>query len=341
MADNQSTAHSRVVESGGGVKVDTPSDLLGGSGSVPEHRSELPWHERKYDQPHCWQYDIRLRNREEDLRVARLTEGAVSRLTVHDFDIHVIESDAQKAEARAFINRHEWLGNVGRFPKTYYVATYGDLLGGVLVFGIPFGIRTEEKDRARLIQRGACISWSPPNLASALIMASIKDMVATTDYRMFVAYSDPTAMELGTVYQACNFYYLGALSDGSSYISPYTSKPVSERLFTHVGYYKKYAKELGIEWDRRWASPGSARSRMLWDNVPDAIKHSLQTHGRAKKAEATRLVTPGKGKYAYVLGRTKAETRHIRNEFLLKHPTQPYPKIRGDLRMLNEDEETC
>lgn len=41
-------------------------------------------------------------------------------------------------------------------------------------------------------------------------------MVKNTQYRLFTAYSDTEAKELGTIYQACNFYYLGKKS-GAGY----------------------------------------------------------------------------------------------------------------------------
>ncbi len=70
----------------------------------------------------------------------------------------------------------------------------------------------------RLISRGACISWSPKEIvASSLIMWLINWMGKNTTYRLFIAYSDPTALELGTVYQACNFYYLGKSACGKIY----------------------------------------------------------------------------------------------------------------------------
>ena len=34
-------------------------------------------------------------------------------------------------------------------------------------------------------------------------------MVKNTEFRLFEAYADPEAKELGTIYQACNFYYVG------------------------------------------------------------------------------------------------------------------------------------
>ena len=37
-------------------------------------------------------------------------------------------------------------------------------------------------------------------------------MVRNTDFRIFTAYSDPEAKELGTIYQAMNWTYLGQTS---------------------------------------------------------------------------------------------------------------------------------
>ena len=90
----------------------------------------------------------------------------------------------------------------------------------------------DTKDLERLISRGACISWSPKNLASSFVMWCIKWMVQNTQYRLFTAYSDPIAKELGTIYQATNFYYLGQKSGTTTrFINPYTGKVVSDRFF--------------------------------------------------------------------------------------------------------------
>ena len=51
-------------------------------------------------------------------------------------------------------------------------------------------------------------------------MFSIKWMAKNTPFRAFTAYSDPEAKELGTIYQACNFYYIGQSSGSQSEIRP-------------------------------------------------------------------------------------------------------------------------
>ena len=157
-------------------------------------------------------------------------------------------------------------------------------------------------------------------------MNSIKWMARNTQYRLFTAYSDPTAKELGTIYQACNFYYLGQKSGTTTrYINPYTGKVVSDRFFRQKTAYKKYASELGIEWCKDWAG----KNGMLWDNIPDDIEAKLREYGKNKQAASEKIEYPSKHKYAYVLGRDKRETKMLRKIFEERNKTYAYPKQRG------------
>jgi hypothetical protein len=157
-------------------------------------------------------------------------------------------------------------------------------------------------------------------------MWTIQWMVKNTRYRLFTAYSDPTAKEIGTIYQACNFYYLGNESGTTTrYINPYTGKIVSDRFFRVRSAYKKYAKELGIEWDKSWNND----QRMLWENVPSEIEKKLREQSKLKQSQSKKVDFPSKHKYAYVLGATKAETKKLRKDFESRNKTHPYPKERG------------
>jgi len=187
----------------------------------------------------------------------------------------------------------------------------------------------DTKKIERLISRGACVSWSPKNLASSFLMWCCQWMVKNSPYRLFTAYSDPTAKELGTIYQACNFYYLGNESGTTTrYINPYTGKVLSDRFFRVRSAYKKYAKELGIEWEKNWNND----QRMLWENVPDHVEKQLREHSKKKQQGATKITMPSKHKYAFVLGATKAETKKLRREFETRNADiiKPYPKVRGE-----------
>lgn len=251
-------------------------------------------------------------------------------INIVDFEITPIITETKKKEAIEFIKRYEWLGTITQYSTHYFGAYYKGFLGGVIIFSMPNAfsklLGENTKNLERLISRGACASWTPKGLASAFVMWCIRWMVKNTQYRLFTAYSDPTAKELGTIYQACNFYYLGQKSGTTSrYINPYTGKIVSDRFFRQKTAYKKYADELNIKWCKDW----SGKNGMIWNNVPDDIETKLREYGKAKQAAAKKIEYPNKHKYAYVLGRDKKETKILRKEFESRNKVYPYPKHRG------------
>lgn len=284
-----------------------------------------------YDKNHCWQYDIRLKNEADDRGfILEKFHVLPDTIKVSDFDILPIKTKEKKAEAIDFIKRYEWLGTITQYSTHYFGAYYKGVLGGVVIFSMPNAfsklLGDNTKDIERLISRGACASWTPKSLASSLIMKSIKYMVKNTQYRLFTAYSDPTAKELGTIYQACNFYYLGKKSGTTTrYINPYTGKIVSDRFFRQKTAYKKYASELGIVWKKEWTK----KNGVNWDVIPNDIQQTLRDYSKKKQREATRIEFPNKHKYAYVLGANKQETKELRRIFEEKNKVFDYPKERG------------
>lgn len=283
-----------------------------------------------YDKAWCFQYDMRIRLLEEDLRLSGLTKVEAEGVGVDDFVFAYVSDDAQKKECVGFIKRHEWLGTIPQYTTHYFTARYKGLLCGVILMSVPNAFSKllgEGTDRMeRLISRGACISWSPKCLASTFLMWCIKWMVNNTEYRLFTAYSDPTAKELGTIYQACNFYYLGQKSGTvTRYVNPYTGKIVSDRFFRQRSAYKKYASELGIVWDNSWDVEG----HINWSIIPDDIERALRNKSRITQEQARRIEYPSKHKYAYVLGRDKRETKYLRKKFLELNKVFDYPKERG------------
>src|SRR5271166_5503443 len=120
----------------------------------------------------------------------------------------ILAQEKLNKEHRAFIKKYEWLRSIGFGVRYVFTARYNGILGGVVMIAEPNGYQFGQKLEA-LIQRGACAGWTPINLGSKLIMFSCSWMVKNTDKRIFTAYSDPEAGEIGTIYQACNFDYLG------------------------------------------------------------------------------------------------------------------------------------
>lgn len=287
----------------------------------------------EYDKPWCYQYQKRLDTLKEDMEKYGWTKEDVDNISLEDFEFTPIDlsSKKDKQEATDFIKRYEWLGTIGSFPTHWFSARYKGLLGGVIIMGLPnafsklMGENTSEIER--LIARGASASWCPKNLGSKFLMWCIKWMVDNTQYRLFTCYSDPQAKEVGSIYQGLNFFYLGN-GNGTTVrcVNPYNpEKIISDRTFRARSFYKRYAKDLGIEWQKNWNND----QVMLWENVPDDVEEKLRTYSKEMYAKAKKIAFPTKHKYAFLLGKDKRETKQLRKKFLELNKVYEYPKERG------------
>lgn len=287
-----------------------------------------------YDKDHCWQYDIKLQTIDE-YKTIGLSDDELKTIRTNDFEFEFIDKSdkEQNLEIKKFIEKYEWLGKLPTWLTHRFIARYKGILGGVVIMATPNAfsdmLGIENRNMEKLIARGASASWCPKNMASWQIMKSIDWMVKNTEYRLFTAYSDPIARELGTVYQACNFYYLGS-GHGGTYVYFDESNPnlgwVGSHYFHYRSAYVRYAKELGIKWMDDWYTP---KKKVNWRNIPEDIKKSLKYRAKEKIASCKKMEVPSKHKYAYVLGKNKAETKLLRQKFLDLNEIFPYPKERG------------
>ena len=289
----------------------------------------------EYNKNHCWQYDIRLKNYNIDLKEANLTENIVQKLTTKDFNFEYVDKTNKFKcyEISKFIERHEWLGKMPNRPTHRFVARLklNNILAGVIIFATPntfsFLLGKDNKDKEKLISRGACVSWSPKNLASWLIMKSIKFMVKHTEFRIFTAYSDPEAKELGTIYQACNFLYLGN-NFGAKKLYFDLKKPhlnwFSDREFRKLSKYQLYASILNIGKEFK---KYLGKYTPLWNNMPLEMKLKIKKQESIYRNSCLVREVNSKHKYAYILGKNRKETKELKR--ILKVKTYPYPKERG------------
>jgi hypothetical protein len=289
----------------------------------------------------CWQAHIADENLEIDLKEVSLSKDTMSKLRTGDFYFEYVDKldKGQCQEIRQFIERHEWLGKLPNRPTHRFTARLksNGHLAGTIIMATPNAfsnlLGAENKDREKLISRGACISWAPKNLGSWLIMRSIKWMVANTDFRYFTAYSDPEAKELGTIYQACNFIYLGQNSGTNvQYLDPdnKTKGWFSGREFRKKSKYFKYAKNIGIS-KTEWASMMKKYSPD-WTKVPPDVKIKIKQEEKKYRDSCSVREVPAKHKYCYILGRTKKETKELKSIFAERNPRKvnlPYPRTRG------------
>jgi hypothetical protein len=153
----------------------------------------------------CWQFRVKQRKAREDHH-----PPSIIGLPAHVAGI-------AQGEARKFISQYEWLGNAGT-ARFCYGLKYGDNLAAVVCYTRP----TSNAAFASLLGvnptlvfqlcRGASTHWAPKYAASMLISRSLKMLELRTSAKLVVAYADPAAGEVGTVYQATNATYIG-LSD--------------------------------------------------------------------------------------------------------------------------------
>lgn len=132
--------------------------------------------------------------------------------------------------AKTIILKYEWLGTMGTTDHRFGLY-FGDYLAGVVCFGRTAGTKTaasicgpQYAGLVRTLNRGACVHWAPRPSASFLINRACR-LMSEKGFYVFIAYSDPEAGEVGTVYQAANWLYCGTTGAGSSMFI-WAGKPV-------------------------------------------------------------------------------------------------------------------
>jgi hypothetical protein len=156
-------------------------------------------------------------------------------------------------EARQLILRYEWLAKMPVRPAASYgLKTATGALLGVAVFGWTGSPQSRDicgKDNRSLaicLERGACAPDAPDNAASFLVSRAIKMAAADQGWRIFFAYADPQAGEVGTIYQACNWLFIGDTAATENYRMP-DGTILSERSLRHRKMKRQDALDAGAE----------------------------------------------------------------------------------------------
>lgn len=184
-------------------------------------------------------------------------------------------------EAQNFILDFEWLGTMGTTKFSYGVFTNGRLTA-VYCFGLTAGTAAlsqvfgeSNKSRGLVLVRGACAPWAHKHMSSFGMGKVFPILHKDQNIDFLIAYSDPEAGEIGTVYQATNWSFYGLTSpvnylvrpDGKrsdpKLISKYAKKnnvtySEQKRIFVDEGYTfekgspkLKYFKVLGDKRNRK------------------------------------------------------------------------------------------
>jgi len=149
------------------------------------------------------------------IREAKQKESVQSASIPKDVDIKkAICKEITFEESKKIILEYEWLGTMGTTQKHYGIF-YDNVLAGTICFGYfqamnrnAYPVGEEYKKKGVQLSRGACTWWAHPHSASKLIGYGLREM-AKQGYKYVIAFSDPEAGEIGTVYQATNWAYMG------------------------------------------------------------------------------------------------------------------------------------
>lgn len=141
-----------------------------------------------------------------------------------DYDLNLKNAEVRPillSLAKEIIEEYEYLGCLAAVNWYQYGIFFksldgtSDACGGVVVFGQEYAENRGVWDKYGytgkiiLLNRGVCLHWTPKNTNSHLIMEAIKSL--PEKYEVVTCTVDPDAGEIGTIYQACNFHYVGAM----------------------------------------------------------------------------------------------------------------------------------
>lgn len=132
------------------------------------------------------------------------------------------------AFARQIILKYEWLGTMNRSRHHFGIffgpycagvtcVAVGTGTGGIGVAGM-FGLQAQQE--LAVLVRGACVHWAPSGANSRLVSWTCRLLAQQRTARLIVAYSDTDAGEVGTIYQAANWTYIGMGAEKTQFVAP-------------------------------------------------------------------------------------------------------------------------
>ncbi len=122
------------------------------------------------------------------------------------------------AQIKPIILRYEWLGTMPGFSACAYGHFFSGVLGGVALLGYTGGsdkafTRMFPGKKVIVLQRGVHLWWTPPNAASWFI-SKVCLFLRKKGFDIITATADHEAGEVGTIYQALNWAYVGRKKHG-------------------------------------------------------------------------------------------------------------------------------
>ena len=244
---------------------------------------------------------------------------------------YILQKEEASQEIRDFILQYEWLGTWSVNPRWVFTARVHNVLACVVCLNLPNAYSSKildknTRDMECLIQRGASTSFCHPHIGSKIIRFACNWMVNNTSRRIFLGYADSQAGEIGIIYQACSFEFLG-WSFGTKFMCVHPEfkggKPFSPQSLRRTSLWKKmYKKWHGVPLPKEYLNPKNGFKNM--SKVPPDVKREFYDYGAQIIAESQKIPVSAKGKYVLVLGKNKNEQRVLNAKKIYK--PKPYPK---------------
>lgn len=217
----------------------------------------------------AWQYQIRL-----DAQKSESFDFDSVDLTVKNAVVKPVDYQT----AKEIIVKYEWLGKMPAIVKYIYGIFFptkdGDeICGGVVTFSTDYGENLGVWDKYGftgkiiLLSRGVCLWWTPKNTASRLIGEAIKQL--PQEYEVVTATIDFMAGEYGTIYQACNFHYIGSMRDNN----PNVKSRKGDRFGVIIDGNLRTARSIRAEL-------GTQKKSVILEKYPQAIFVKQQSKHR-------------------------------------------------------------
>jgi len=219
-----------------------------------------------------------------------------------------IDTDIKKAEvrqidfplAKKIIEEYEWLGCMAAINWYAYGIFFDDVCAGVVTYG-PEYIENlgrwnpyDYTGKIILLNRGACVHWAHPHSASKLIRQSMS--MLPEKYKVVTCTVDDMAGEIGTIYQACGFDYIGSMRDANPNVN--SRKGDRDGFLINGKLYGSRAMRLKF---------GTTKMEEIKKHYPDVEKVKQNS----------------KGRYFAFRGSKKEKKYHASK---ISHLIKPYPK---------------
>jgi hypothetical protein len=174
--------------------------------------------------------------------------------------------------AEQVILKYEWLGTMAT-TSLHFGLFFGSFCAGVTCVGTSttggflasrsFGVQPHE---LLTLARGACVHWAPPGSNSKLIAWTARLLARDRTAKLMIAYADTDAGEIGTVYQAAGWVYIGRGQPGYQYIAP------NGRVYDMKIVYDT-RRTAGATQTIRWADQRDALLAAGWTQQRTNPKH--------------------------------------------------------------------